>query len=121
MVTVKTVITEEPSLFTRWGPSGKGIEESAGETWADIGTIIAGETLVLSTCYLGNGIVLAGTGANAKVARSTDYGKTWTYVAIPVAGQSQVMCFCYLGNGIVLAGTGTATAKMARSTDYGLT
>jgi hypothetical protein len=71
----------------------------------------AGLEYVLSICYLGNGIVLAGTGVSTgdgDIYRSTDFGITWSPIEMG-AGLEYVMSLCYLGNGIVLAGSGVGT------------
>lgn len=68
-----------------------------GETWTPVkgyggehitppvGTIIAGEGYILSLAYLGNGICLAGTRPNAKIARSTDFGENWVELTDDIA------------------------------------
>jgi len=119
MATITNQLAEEVSLWNEQG--GRGTFDDIGRSWTDLGTIVAGGTNVYSLCYLGNGIVLAGTG-NGEIARSTDYGRTWTNLGvIPVGGGPQsVASLCYLGNGIVLAGTFNGK-YLARSTDYGLT
>jgi len=95
-----------------------GIQDSIGLTWTDLGQQYS-QTEIDGICYLGNGIVVAGTGPNGKILRSTDYGLTWTDLGQQYS-QTYIDSLCYLGNGIILAGT-AEDGKILRSTDYGLT
>ncbi len=94
--------------------------DEIGQGYGNSGAAITGETYVRALVYLGNGIVLAGTGANAEIWRSTDYGVTWADTGAAITDEAYVQAQVYLGNGIVLAGTGSH-AEIWRSTDYGVT
>jgi photosystem II stability/assembly factor-like uncharacterized protein len=96
----------------------KALVEDLGKRWSDLGQQF-GEMLVFCFCYVGNGVVLAGTVPHAKILRSTDYGATWSDLGSQ-PGQMSIDNFCYLGSGVVLAGTYSG-GKILRSTDYGAT
>jgi hypothetical protein len=93
-----------------------------GATWAEAATPFpADENAVLSLCYLGNGVVLAGSGwTQGRVARSTDYGLTWTDLGTIIANATQLYSMAYCGDGIIVVGC-YPVGKIARSVDYGLT
>ena len=120
MVTVKTVLAEEPSVWTRWGPSGRGVISDAGRKWSSAGTPVAG-SYVRWFAYCGNGIVVGGSNSG-HIARSTDYGFTWKDLGVPIAGCTAVYKVVYIGNGILMANAVDATGgRIIRSTDYGIT
>ena len=102
------------------GGFGIGLHESYGLSWTDLGQL-GGQIQVRSFAYLGNGIVLAGTGTatSGKIFRSTDYGATWSDLG-QLGSEASVYSLAYLGNGIALAGTYSG-GKIFRSTDYGAT
>src|SRR5690606_41775293 len=62
-------------------------------------------------------VVLAGTGTNGQVYRSTDGGQSWSPVQ-QLGSEQYVWSLAYLGGGVVLAGAGP-TAQVYRSTDWG--
>src|SRR5690606_38132606 len=62
-------------------------------------------------------VVLAGTGTNGQVYRSTDGGQSWSPVQ-QLGSEQYVWSLAYLGDGVVLAGTGP-TGQVYRSTDGG--
>ena len=74
-----------------------------GLTWSDLGQM-SSQGYIFSLAYLGNGICLAGTGANGKILRSTNYGANWSDLG-QMFSQGQIWSLAYLGNGICLAGT----------------
>ena len=79
----------------------------------------SGESAIWCIKALNSGIVLAGTGQNAKILRSTNYGRTWTVIA-SLADTARIYTICWLGSsGIVLAGSDKGVVY--RSTDFGLT
>ena len=76
-------------------------------------------------CYIGNGIVLAGSGSNTgdgDVYRSTDFGQNWTKIEMG-ANLESIAAFAYCGGGVVVAGAGSSTddGDVYRSTDFGQT
>ncbi len=86
-----------------------------GFTWtlkATLGT----ENRVCRLCYLGNGIILAGTRSGGKVYKSIDYGENWTDKG-KLGSASNVRSFLNLGSGTVL--TGTDEGKIYKSINYG--
>ncbi len=89
-----------------------------GLTW-HLTQALGAETAIYSMTYLGNGVVLAGTGPNAALYRSTNSGETWTKV-INFGGSSMVLCLLPLGDDLVLAGTATG-GRIFQSSDAGLT
>lgn len=94
-----------------------------GLTWVDLGIPVGGKTAgIYRITYLEDGIVLAGTGGEARMARSEDYGAIWTDLGtITEDAGNRIYSISYLGDGVVLAGTRhDVTAKIARSVDYGI-
>ena len=66
----------------------------------------AGLNYIHALCYIGNGIVLAGSGGNnddGDVYRSTDDGQSWTKVEMG-SGLEDILSLVYCGDGIALAG-----------------
>src|SRR5690606_42064828 len=64
-------------------------------------------------------VVLAGTGENGQVYRSTDGGQSWSLAQrLGSASPSHVYSLLDLGDGVVLAGT-DPNAQVYRSTDGG--
>jgi len=112
-------ISEEPKIWSQWGGCGKGIQDSLGSRWTDLGTIDPGNASIEGIIYLGNGIFIATSYDNGTMLRSTDYGLTWKSIELPGVAPTPYSP-CYLGNGIVLVGD-EAQARIFRSTDYGLT
>ena len=90
-----------------------------GETWVDLGRPV-NEQRIYCFAYLGWGIVIAGTGFNAKILYSIDYGQTWTDLGNQCVGEQHIMSFASLGEGTVLGGTSIGM-KIIRSVDYGQT
>jgi len=70
-----------------------------GQNWTDLGVIPSPASGFLSSAYLGNGIVIAGTSDN-RVFKSVDYGVTWTDQG--TVGASSTSYLSYFGNGIVI-------------------
>lgn len=113
-------ISEEPKIWTKWGGSGKGIEESIGVKWTTGTTPVAG-SYIRQFAYCGNGIVVGGSNSG-HMARSTDYGLTWVDLGVPITGCTAVYSIAYLGNGILIAAATDATGgRIIRSSNYGLT
>jgi len=101
-----------------------GLNDDIGVNWTKI-EMGAGLERINSLLYLGNGIVLAGSGDSAgdgDIYRSTDFGLTFTKIEMG-ADLEQIYSLVYCGNGIVLAGSGSGTGDgdVYRSTDFGLT
>uniref|UniRef100_A0A6M3MHT6 Putative neuraminidase n=1 Tax=viral metagenome TaxID=1070528 RepID=A0A6M3MHT6_9ZZZZ len=86
-----------------------------GANWSEAAQL---GDIVYALTYLGNGIVLAGTGWNEGIVyRSVDGGLTWSSVG-RLGDSYDILSLTYLGNGVVLAYTGE---ELYRSADYGLT
>lgn len=93
-----------------------------GDSWVDLGIPVAGEDHIRCFCYLGNGIVLAGTSSNRHWLRSTDYGKTWTDMGALPSGGTEVNTLVHAGSGVVVGGlSGNLVTDIVRSTDWGQT
>jgi photosystem II stability/assembly factor-like uncharacterized protein len=100
-----------------------GYASNLGRSWKSFGAQY-GQEYLLSLANLGAGVVLCGTGLNAKILKSIDYGRTWADKGTLAVGLTRVYALCHLGNGIVLAGPDPDTSGFAyvfRSTDYGET
>ena len=61
------------------------------ENWTDLGVLAAGETQIVASEYLGNGIVLLGTYPTGKIHRSTNYGVDWDDQGRIV--EEKIICF----------------------------
>lgn len=93
-----------------------------GLTWTDVGEPLAGEVRLFGSCYMGNGIVLAGTTDNAHILRSDDYGETWADMGAP-AVQKILTKLYNIGGGKALAFTAGAPSNghIYMTDDWGLT
>ncbi len=80
----------------------------SGLNWTDLGKITPGVgpfTSVSSSSYVGNGVVVIGTGIGvvaSTIMRSTDYGLTWSDLGI--ASGVGILASSYLNNGITIFG-----------------
>ena len=121
---------QEPPNETYWSVLGGGGEEgeewttdnitSTGGYWYDYGQIASGQSWLLSSCTLGDGIIVVGAGGNGVIFRSIDNGITWTNLGKP-GNANDVYGICNLGDGIVLACAGTSTGRIYRSINHGET
>ena len=103
--------------------------EDFGKVWSKVE--IGGISFISAIVYCGNGIVIASSGNNMNIYRSTDYGQTFIAVLVTTASTpgggtyDAIQSLEYAGNGVLFAGSGntssTADGQVFRSTDYGLT
>ncbi len=89
-----------------------------GLTWTFV--VDFGQVRTYSLCDCGGGVVLAGTGVNEYIYRSTDYGSSWG-AAIDASTSTAYVAtlFKIPGTDIVLAGCGSP-ATIARSINNGV-
>ncbi len=88
-----------------------------GLTWENRG----GPTGTECMTYLGNGIVVVGTGDD-HIWRSIDYGNNWEDIGIPTGpggAMDQINSITHLGQGIVMCGSYN-DGNLGVSIDYGL-
>jgi len=101
-------------------PNGKIYKSTdAGATWTLQATLSTGD--IYSFCYMGEDIVLVGTGGggSGKIYKSTDAGATWTDKG-QLGLETYVTALVKVGPGSVLAGT-VPTGQIYSSTDFGET
>ncbi len=104
-----------------WATAKISISEDYGATWTPgSSALVAGEIQTRSVCYLGNGIILAGTSAHGHMVRSIDGGANYTDLG-RVTTDNMIHCILDAGNGIVIAGTEDSNAHILISLDWGLT
>ena len=105
---------------TRYGDILRSTDE--GENWVRWSHIPADRSVGI--VQISNGVILVGPrradSENSSVFRSIDNGQNFTEITLQDL-QQNTTCFIDLGDGNVLAGVGyDGTAKVFKSTDYGL-
>ena len=118
MAHITTPLNSEPSLWTRWGPGGRGLYEGTVLTWSESEAVgVPGtESTIAAPINLGNGVLFTysysgGAGAGMYYI-SKDYGATW--VARGPAG-TFLRSACVVGNGILVAAN---SSGIYRGTDF---
>jgi hypothetical protein len=99
------------------------LSKDNGSTWNKVDSFPTTNSRVECVCYMGGGVVLAGTGlTTGRIVRSTDYGATWTDLG-QQGSSTRVIVIAKVDTNIAIAGCGQGSTlgEIYRSTNNGLT
>ena len=123
-------LTDKPGWILMCGsrtstPGNAGriyLSKDNGISWTKVQTTAAND-FVMCLCYMGSGVVLAGTGiTTGRILRSTDYGATWADIG-QQGSSTLINVIAKVDTNIAIAGAGSAAGLgiVYRSSNNGVT